>query len=80
MLSEQEKRQYEEQGFLLKPGLLAPEECDALLARVSETIARLGPETPVPPEAPDSDYFRDSARAIGGWTPARCRLRSESRR
>ena len=41
MLHEHEKRQYEEQGFLVKPGRLSAAECDALCSHVAETIVRL---------------------------------------
>ena len=34
MLTEQEREQYREQGFLLKTGLLSAAECDALLTYV----------------------------------------------
>jgi phytanoyl-CoA hydroxylase len=67
MLTEREKAQYEEQGYLLKTGLLTAAGCDALCAHVSETIARVAQEEEsagVRRDA-DRDYFRESARAIG---------------
>jgi hypothetical protein len=78
MVSAAEKRQYEEQGYLLKTGLLTEAECNALCAHVSGTIARVVREWDARPKATgrrgdgatgrlheEPDYFRSTAREIG---------------
>jgi phytanoyl-CoA hydroxylase len=67
MLTEQERDQYREQGFLLKPGLLSAAECDALCAHVSDTIASVarGEDAAGTRRDLDRDYFRETARTIG---------------
>jgi phytanoyl-CoA hydroxylase len=67
MLSDTERREYEAQGYLLKRDILSAAECDALCARISETIARVGASEGAAgwPNVADPDYFRHSARRIG---------------
>jgi phytanoyl-CoA hydroxylase len=67
MLTDGERREYEAQGFLVKRDLLSAAECDALVQRISETIARVGAAEGASgwPEVQDPDYFRNTARRIG---------------
>lgn len=67
MVTDGERRAWEEQGFLVRPGLLSSAECDALRGRISETIARVGAAEGASgwPDVPEADYFRSTARRIG---------------
>jgi phytanoyl-CoA hydroxylase len=67
MLTDGERREWAERGYLVKPGLLSTAECDALVARISETIARVGAAEGASgwPNVRDPDYFRGTARRIG---------------
>lgn len=66
MLTDAERSDYETNGYLLKRDVLSATECDALLARISETIARVGAAEGAAgwPNVADPDYFRNSARRI----------------
>ncbi len=64
MLSKEEKEQYQEQGFLVKPGLLTDQECDALCQHISETILRRVLREESLRSAPEGQSFKASARDI----------------
>jgi phytanoyl-CoA hydroxylase len=67
MISAAEKRQYEDQGYLLKIGVLTAAECDALCAHVSATIPRVVREMDAHGgrRGDGAGYFRSTARTIG---------------